>query len=188
MKQRLLVIGNGMAGMQMVESLLQRAPQRFAITVIGREPHGNYNRVLLSPVLAGETPFSETLIHDRDWYERHGVTLLSGETVLQVDLSARTVQTDIASWAGIGWCLPPVHSPVCPPFPASTRIAYWVFAVSPTSGNSWRARDRWWCWAVVFSALKRRRHSVPVGVRLRWFITNPGCWIASWMQRRASCC
>ncbi|MGC0941750.1 nitrite reductase large subunit NirB [Pantoea agglomerans] len=94
MKQRLLVIGNGMAGMQMVESLLQRAPQRYAITVIGREPHGNYNRVLLSPVLAGETPFSETLIHDRDWYERHGVTLLSGETVLQVDLAARTVQTD----------------------------------------------------------------------------------------------
>ncbi|MDF2913132.1 MAG: nirD [Pantoea agglomerans] len=100
MKQRLLVIGNGMAGMQMVESLLQRAPQRFAITVIGREPHGNYNRVLLSPVLAGETPFSETLIHDRDWYERHGVTLLSGETVLQVDLAARTVQTD---YRQLGW-------------------------------------------------------------------------------------
>ena len=100
MKQRLLVIGNGMAGMQMVESLLQRAPQRYAITVIGREPHGNYNRVLLSPVLAGETPFSETLIHDRDWYERHGVTLLSGETVLQVDLAARTVQTD---YRQLGW-------------------------------------------------------------------------------------
>lgn len=94
MRQRLLVIGNGMAGMQMVESLLQRAPQRYAITVIGREPHGNYNRVLLSPVLAGEKSFSDTLIHDQDWYQRHGVTLLNGETVLQVDLAARTVQTD----------------------------------------------------------------------------------------------
>ncbi|WP_312546565.1 FAD-dependent oxidoreductase, partial [Pantoea eucalypti] len=94
MRQRLLVIGNGMAGMQMVESLLQRAPQRYAITVIGREPHGNYNRVLLSPVLAGEKSFSDTLIHDQAWYQRHGVTLLNGETVLQVDLAARTVQTD----------------------------------------------------------------------------------------------
>ncbi|MEB6224999.1 nitrite reductase large subunit NirB [Pantoea anthophila] len=93
MRQRLLVIGNGMAGMQMVERLVQRAPQRFAITVIGREPHGNYNRVLLSPVLAGEMVFDETLIHDPDWYQRHGVTLLSGETVLQIDLAARTLQT-----------------------------------------------------------------------------------------------
>ncbi|MDH2065672.1 nitrite reductase large subunit NirB [Pantoea sp. GD03673] len=100
MRQRLLVIGNGMAGMQMVESLLQRAPLRYAITVIGREPHGNYNRVLLSPVLAGETAFSDTLIHDRDWYQRQGVTLLTGETVQQVDLAARTVQTDQRQ---LGW-------------------------------------------------------------------------------------
>ncbi|WP_434744930.1 nitrite reductase large subunit NirB [Candidatus Pantoea rara] len=100
MRQRLLVIGNGMAGMQMVESLLQRAPLRYAITVIGCEPHGNYNRVLLSPVLAGEKSFSDTLIHDRDWYQRHGVTLLTGETVLQVDLAARTVQTDRRQ---LGW-------------------------------------------------------------------------------------
>lgn len=100
MRQRLLVIGNGMAGMQMVESLLQCAPLRYAITVIGRDPHGNYNRVLLSPVLAGEKSFGETLIHDRDWYQRHGVTLLTGETVLQVDLAARTVQTDQRQ---LGW-------------------------------------------------------------------------------------
>ncbi|WP_278495859.1 nitrite reductase large subunit NirB [Pantoea vagans] len=100
MRQRLLVIGNGMAGMQMVESLLQLAPQRYAITVIGREPHGNYNRVLLSPVLAGEKSFTDTLIHDGDWYQRHGVTLLNGETVQQVDLAARTVQTDQRQ---LGW-------------------------------------------------------------------------------------
>ncbi len=93
MKQRLLVIGNGMAGMRMVETLLQRAPQRYAITVIGREPHGNYNRVLLSPVLAGEKAFADTLIHDLDWYRDNGVTLLAGETVVHVDLSARCVVT-----------------------------------------------------------------------------------------------
>ncbi|WP_143807367.1 NAD(P)/FAD-dependent oxidoreductase, partial [Pantoea conspicua] len=100
MTQRLLVIGNGMAAMQLVESLLQRAPQRYAITVIGREPHGNYNRVLLSPVLAGEMRFSETLIHATSWYQQHGVTLLAGETVQQVNLAARTVLTDQRQ---LGW-------------------------------------------------------------------------------------
>ncbi|MBZ6401754.1 MAG: FAD-dependent oxidoreductase, partial [Kalamiella piersonii] len=94
MKQRLLVVGNGMAGMRMVESLLRLAPDRYAITVIGREPHGNYNRVLLSPVLAGEKSFEETLIHTRDWYRRQGVTLLAGETVQAVDLAARRLRTD----------------------------------------------------------------------------------------------
>lgn len=94
MKQQLLVIGNGMAGMRMVETLLALAPQRYAITVIGREPLGNYNRVLLSPVLAGEKAFADTLIHDRDWYVENGVQLLAGETVERVDLATRCVQTD----------------------------------------------------------------------------------------------
>lgn len=79
MRQRLLVVGNGMAGMHMVETLLQLVPTRYDITVIGREPHGNYNRVLLSPLLAGETTVAQTLIHDRDWYHRHGMTLLAGD-------------------------------------------------------------------------------------------------------------
>ena len=94
MKQRLLVVGNGMAGMRMVENLLRLAPDRYAITVIGREPYGNYNRVLLSPVLAGEKSFEETLIHSRDWYQRQGVTLLAGETAQAVDLAARQLRTD----------------------------------------------------------------------------------------------
>ena len=94
MRQRLVVIGNGMAAMRMVEHLLQLAPQRYAITVIGREPHGSYNRVLLSPVLAGEKRFEETLLYPHDWYARHGVTLLAGETVLRVDLAARALDTD----------------------------------------------------------------------------------------------
>jgi nitrite reductase (NADH) large subunit len=53
-KERLVVIGNGMAGMRTVEELLQAAPDLYDITVFGAEPHGNYNRILLSPVLAGE--------------------------------------------------------------------------------------------------------------------------------------
>lgn len=100
MKQRLLVVGNGMAGMRMVERLLHLAPHRYAITVIGREPHGNYNRVLLSPVLAGEKAFDETLIHPRDWYTANGVTLLAGETAQRVDLAARRLDTDRRA---LGW-------------------------------------------------------------------------------------
>ncbi|WP_210080798.1 nitrite reductase large subunit NirB [Pantoea endophytica] len=94
MVQRLVVIGNGMAAMRMVETLLQRAPGRYAITVIGREPHGNYNRVLLSPVLAGEKAFADTVIHEPAWYAAHQVQLLMGEEALQVDIPTRTVLTD----------------------------------------------------------------------------------------------
>ncbi|WP_416412290.1 nitrite reductase large subunit NirB [Pantoea sp. App145] len=92
--QQLIVIGNGMAGMRMVETLLQRAPGRYAITVIGREPEGNYNRVLLSPVLAGEKTFAETLIHSPQWYAENGVRLLAGEEAESVDIDARLLHTD----------------------------------------------------------------------------------------------
>ena len=94
MVQQLVVIGNGMAAMRMVETLLQRAPGRYAITVIGREAQGNYNRVLLSPVLAGEKAFADTLLHTPQWYVTHQVQLLMGEEALEVDLNSRTLRTD----------------------------------------------------------------------------------------------
>ena len=93
MAEQLLVIGNGMAGMRMVESLLQRAPGRYDITVIGRELQVNYNRVMLSPVLSGEKRFSDTIIHSQAWYADHQVRLLSGEPVLHVDLTQRLATT-----------------------------------------------------------------------------------------------
>ncbi|ANS43468.1 Nitrite reductase [NAD(P)H] [Serratia inhibens PRI-2C] len=92
-KTQLVVIGNGMAGMRLVETLCRLAPARYAITVIGEEPRGNYNRILLSPVLAGEKAFSETLLHDLDWYHRHGVRLLAGEPALAVDRQQKRVMT-----------------------------------------------------------------------------------------------
>lgn len=76
-KSKLVVIGNGMAGMRLVETLCQRVPERYAISVIGDEPRGNYNRILLSPVLAGDKTFADTLLHDDDWYRQHRVQLLS---------------------------------------------------------------------------------------------------------------
>lgn len=68
MKPALVVIGNGMAGMRTVEELQKLAPDLYDITVFGAEPHGNYNRILLSPVLAGEMTLPEIMLNDLDWY------------------------------------------------------------------------------------------------------------------------
>jgi nitrite reductase (NADH) large subunit len=72
-RQRLVVVGNGMAGMRTVEELLKLAPDAYEITVFGSEPHPNYNRILLSPVLAGEQTIDEIVLNTRAWYaeERH---------------------------------------------------------------------------------------------------------------------
>lgn len=93
-RTQLVVIGNGMAGMRTVEELLQLAPDSYDITVIGREPHGNYNRVMLSPVLAGEKRFEDIVIHPREWYAERDITLLAGHTVHEVDRVRRIVHTD----------------------------------------------------------------------------------------------
>ncbi len=93
-KQQLVLVGNGMAGMKVIEELVAQAPDRYAITVLGAEPHGNYNRILLSPVLAGEKAFDEILIHPRSWYAEHGITLHTDCRVTTIDRTAQTVHTD----------------------------------------------------------------------------------------------
>ena len=91
---RLVVVGNGMAGMRTVEEILARSPHRFAITVFGAEPHPNYNRIMLSPVLAKEKTFDEIVINGLDWYEQNGIELVTSERVTGVDREARTVTGD----------------------------------------------------------------------------------------------
>jgi nitrite reductase (NADH) large subunit len=88
---RLVVVGNGMAGMRTVEEILARAPQRFSITVFGAEPHPNYNRIMLSPVLAGEKTFDEIVINSHAWYNENEIELITSERVTAVDREARTV-------------------------------------------------------------------------------------------------
>lgn len=90
-KKRLVVVGNGMAGMRTVEEVLARAPDRFAITVFGAEPHPNYNRIMLSPLLAGEKRFEDIVINGPDWYAENGIELVAGERVALVDRGARLV-------------------------------------------------------------------------------------------------
>jgi len=92
-KPRLVVVGNGMAGMRTLEELLKMAPGHYDITVFGDEPHPNYNRILLSPVLAGEINFDETILNDRDWYRQNGITLHTGDPITHIDRARRRVRT-----------------------------------------------------------------------------------------------
>ena len=90
-KMRLVVIGNGMAGMRTVEELLKIAPDLYDITVFGAEPHPNYNRILLSPVLAGEQTVNDIILNSREWYAENGITLHTGSKVTRVDRVKRVV-------------------------------------------------------------------------------------------------
>lgn len=90
-KEKLVVIGNGMAGCRAVEEILVRAPNRFDITIFGAEPRVNYNRIMLSPVLAGEKTFDEIVINAREWYDDNGIDLVSGDPVVQIDRASRAV-------------------------------------------------------------------------------------------------
>ncbi|MFL6111411.1 MAG: FAD-dependent oxidoreductase [Catenulispora sp.] len=88
---KVVVVGNGMAGCRFVQELLERT-DRFDVTVVGDEPGGAYNRILLSNVLAGATRADATTIAGEEWYAERGVTLRSGTAVVAVDRGARTVR------------------------------------------------------------------------------------------------
>ncbi len=98
-KERLVVIGNGIAGVACVEEILKLAPERFAITVFGAERHVNYNRVLLSQVLTGEKTLKDITIHDRPWYEQKGIKLLTGCKVSEIKRRSRTAVAENAQEA-----------------------------------------------------------------------------------------
>jgi nitrite reductase (NADH) large subunit len=115
-RQRLVLVGNGMAGMRMVDELLARDRERFEIEVIGAEPHPNYNRILLSCVLAGEKEVDEIVLHSRDWYARNDIKFAAGEAVAQLDAKAKIVTT--ASGRTIGYdnlVLATGSRPIVPP-------------------------------------------------------------------------
>src|SRR5580704_14809984 len=90
-RAQLVVVGNGMAGMRAVEELLSRAPDRYDTTVVGAEVHTNYNRILLSSVLAGDKTLDEIVINPRSWYDEHGIRLIAGNRATAVDRSGRKV-------------------------------------------------------------------------------------------------
>jgi NAD(P)H-dependent nitrite reductase small subunit len=90
-RRRLVVVGNGMAAMRTVEELLQLAGDEYQITVFGAEPRGNYNRILLSPLLAGETRRESIMLHPLKWYREKGITLHAGDPVVSIDRRSKRV-------------------------------------------------------------------------------------------------
>jgi len=91
-RPRLVVVGNGMAGIRTVEELLALTPDLYDTVVFGSEPHGNYNRILLSPVLAGEKTVNDIMLNGVDWYAKHGITLHAGKTVTTIHRRKKVVE------------------------------------------------------------------------------------------------
>ena len=90
-KEKLVLIGNGMAGVRTLEELLKLAPERYEITVFGEEPYGNYNRILLSPVLAAEKTLDDIMLNDEAWYADNGIRLHKGKKVVEINRARRRV-------------------------------------------------------------------------------------------------
>jgi NAD(P)H-dependent nitrite reductase small subunit len=92
-KPRLVVIGNGMAAVRAIEELQGLAPQSYDITVFGAEPHGSYNRVLLSPLLSGEKRIEDLVTQPPQWYAERGITLHPADPVMHIDRVRRCVRS-----------------------------------------------------------------------------------------------
>ncbi|MBD9396020.1 NAD(P)/FAD-dependent oxidoreductase [Pseudomonas sp. PDM11] len=118
---KLVMIGNGMAGVRTLEELLKIAPDLYDITVFGAEPHPNYNRILLSPVLAGEQTFDDIVLNDLAWYAEHGIELRLGRMVVEIDRIRRQVIADDGSRAAYDRLLIATGSrPFMLPIPGNT--------------------------------------------------------------------
>jgi len=94
MKEKLVLIGNGMAGVRTLEELLRIAPDAYDTTVFGSEPYGNYNRILLSPVLSGEKKVEDIILNDDDWYAKNNIRLHKGVKVTRIDRRNRIVYAE----------------------------------------------------------------------------------------------
>ncbi|MFV0369178.1 MAG: nitrite reductase large subunit NirB [Hyphomicrobiaceae bacterium] len=112
-RQRLVVIGNGMAPGRALERLFEAAPDTYDVTVFNAEPRVNYDRIMLSPVLSGEKSYEDIVIHGDGWYVKHGVTLFKGAKVTNIDRDAKTVTAEFVP-SGLG--RPALQPPVTVPY------------------------------------------------------------------------
>ncbi len=150
-RQRLVVVGNGMAGMRTVEELLKLNVSRYDITVFGAEPGGNYNRILLSPVLAGEKRFDDIVLHAPSWYAEHGIVLHADDPVVAIDRRRRCVRTLGGREAAYDRLLLATGSrPFLPPIPGIALPGVMAF------------RDQRDVQAML-DAARRHRHAVVIG-------------------------
>ena len=121
MREKLVVIGNGMAPGRALERLLEAAPGRYDITIFNAEPRVNYDRIMLSPLLSGEKTFEQIVIHGDGWYVKHGVTLYKGHKITAIDRAAKTVTSAAGVTAPYDKLIIATGSlPVVIPVPGST--------------------------------------------------------------------
>ena len=93
-KMKLVLVGNGLAGMRCLEDLLDMAPDRYEVTVIGEEPWGNYNRIMLSPVLSGDKTIDDIMLHPHAWYSDKGIRFIAGDPAVRIDRPRKQVYTE----------------------------------------------------------------------------------------------
>ncbi|HLJ13830.1 MAG TPA: nitrite reductase large subunit NirB [Bryobacteraceae bacterium] len=139
--QKLVVVGNGMAGVACVEQILKHAP-KFDIAIFGDETHTNYNRILLSSVLAGEKSLDEITLHTPEWYRQHGIVLRLGIRIVDIDVEARTVTGDNGAVVQFDKLLLATgSSPVIPPIAGANKEGVFAFRnIDDTRGLLARSR------------------------------------------------
>jgi nitrite reductase (NADH) large subunit len=151
MKEKLVLVGNGMAGIRTLEELLKLAPEKYEITVFGAEPYPNYNRILLSPVLTGEKRFEEIILNDDTWYAGHDITLHKGKKVVEIDRRQRRVLAEGGTTASYDRLLLATGSnPFLLPVPGKDLPGVVAF------------RDLWDV-EVMLTAARQCRHAVVIG-------------------------
>ena len=128
MRERLIVVGNGMVGLRFVEELVARAEGRYRISIIGKEPQPAYNRVLLSSLLAGEVSAPDVRFRDRGWYAEHGLELLLGSAAESIDAGTRVLRlADGRTLAFDRLVLATGSQPIHPPAPGMTLPGVMTF-------------------------------------------------------------
>jgi len=126
-KPRLAVVGNGMAGVFTVEQILKHR-QDYDITIFGDETHVNYNRIMLSSVLAGEKNFEDIILNDIDWYRKHGIQAKLGVRVVSVDRARRVlIDQDGGETPYDKLVIATGSSPFIPPVEGTQRNGVFVF-------------------------------------------------------------
>jgi nitrite reductase (NADH) large subunit len=125
--EKLVVVGNGMAGVACLEQILKHSP-KFEVTVFGEETHVNYNRILLSSVLAGEKAADEIALNSLEWYQQNRIQLRLGVRINDIDVSGRTVNGDDGSVTSFDKVLLATGSnPLIPPMEGVKKEGVFVF-------------------------------------------------------------
>lgn len=128
MKQKLILVGNGMAAVRFLEQLIERGPARYAVSVFGAEPCAGYNRVLLSALLAGERGRQDLITHPDDWYLRHAIDYHKGVTIAALDCAQKRVRDqDGRQYAYDKLVLATGSDPFVPPLPGRALAGVYTY-------------------------------------------------------------